>query len=357
MPTPVTDGWVAGMFAPPGIVTIAGEIATFDVSLLFNVTVTPPAGAAGPMVTAKGADCPNGTLRPEGRPIVPEPITVTVAVVSPKAGSELAWITAEPGLAPVTGTEALELKGATNTVAGTVATPGLLELRLKVTPPAGAGEERVSERFCVPPVPVMTRFDGERVEALPTSTTSLSPVKPEATAVITDEPESIPPVSVGWTDAVMEPSGMKTVVGLMPTFDVSLLLNVIKTPSEGADLERLIGMRRCSPTARVRPEGRMMSRPEVTVTPADAPETLGAPAETVAEPGATPFTATLALVAFAAKETVAGTVTAAELLELRLTVRPPAGAGTERFNCRFPMPTPGMVRAGGAKLSAAGGAA
>jgi len=55
----------------------------------------------------------------------------------------------------------------------------------------------------------------------------------------------------------------------------------------------------------------------------------------VADPGATPVTATVAVVAFAAMLTVAGTVAAAVLLELKLTVRPPAGAAPESVRVMF----------------------
>jgi hypothetical protein len=52
-----------------------------------------------------------------------------------------------PGATLVTGTATLEVFGATVTDGGAVATPGLLELRLNVKPPDGAGDDSVSERF------------------------------------------------------------------------------------------------------------------------------------------------------------------------------------------------------------------
>jgi len=72
-----------------------------------------------------------------------------------------------------------------------------------------------------------------------------------------------------------------------------------------------------------------------------------------AEPGAMPVTCTFTLVAFAGKFTVAGTVAAAVLLELRLTVTPAAGAGAERFSARFCEVAPVIVRFCGEKLSVA----
>ena len=73
----------------------------------------------------------------------------------------------------------------------------------------------------------------------------------------------------------------------------------------------------------------------------------------VVVPGATPVTATIALVALAAKLTVAGTVAAPVLLELKLMVKPPAGAGADRFRVRFCVAVPVIVRLVGEKLAVA----
>ena len=83
----------------------------------------------------------------DGKPIDPALTTVTLAVVSAMFGEELACTVAVPGATPVTATVALVALAAIVTVAGTVATPVLLELRLKVTPPVGAGADRFSVRF------------------------------------------------------------------------------------------------------------------------------------------------------------------------------------------------------------------
>jgi hypothetical protein len=52
---PVTCGCVAGDVVPPAINTFGVTIA-LDVSLLFSVTVTPPAGAAPGKVTGSVTD-------------------------------------------------------------------------------------------------------------------------------------------------------------------------------------------------------------------------------------------------------------------------------------------------------------
>ena len=54
-PLPVTCGAVVGWVAPAGIVTVAGEILTFEL-LLESVTTVPPAGAALDKVTWNAAD-------------------------------------------------------------------------------------------------------------------------------------------------------------------------------------------------------------------------------------------------------------------------------------------------------------
>jgi hypothetical protein len=62
------------------------------------------------------------------------------------------------------------------------------------------------------------------------------------------------------------------------------------------------------------------------------------------DPIATPVTGTLTLIAPAANVTLAGTVAAAVLVELRLMIKPVDGAGPERFNVRFCVVGPTMVR-------------
>ncbi len=65
--------------------------------------------------------------------------TVTLLVALPKPGV-LAVIVTDPAAIPVTDTLTLPQPVAQVTVAGTVATLVLLELRLTVSPPAGPGD-------------------------------------------------------------------------------------------------------------------------------------------------------------------------------------------------------------------------
>ena len=66
-----------------------------------------------------------------------------------------------PGPTGVTGTFTLVMLAMNVAVAGTVATAVLLELKLTVSPPAGAGDDRLRNICCVP-LPVMVRVPGEK---------------------------------------------------------------------------------------------------------------------------------------------------------------------------------------------------
>src|SRR5579864_4847854 len=173
--TPVTWGCAAGVVCPAAMVMLLGDIVTFVVSLLLSATVTPPAGAAVPRVTANAADWLGPTVTLEGSVMVPGATTVTLALASAMLGRALAWMVAAPGATPVTVTVALLAFAAKLTVAGTVAAAVLLELKLTLTPPAGAGADRFKVRFCVP-VPVILMLAGEKVAVAATCTVWLAEV-------------------------------------------------------------------------------------------------------------------------------------------------------------------------------------
>jgi hypothetical protein len=145
----MTFGWVVGVFAPPAMFTVVGLTVAFEESALLRVTVTPPGGALTGNVTANAVAPPSGAVTPDASPMGPAVTTVTLAVASGINVVALAWITAEPKPLPVTGTLAVVAPLANVTVAGTVATDVLLELRFTVVPAAGAAAESVSVRFCV----------------------------------------------------------------------------------------------------------------------------------------------------------------------------------------------------------------
>jgi hypothetical protein len=99
---PVTCGCAAGVVAPPEITTLAGETLTIVGSLLESVTVTPPAGAAAPNDTAKGAEPFGGSAMLDGRLIEFWATTVTPVTAGVRLGfDELAWIIVDPALTPV----------------------------------------------------------------------------------------------------------------------------------------------------------------------------------------------------------------------------------------------------------------
>ena len=88
-------------------------------------------------------------------------------VVSGTFGKALAWIVVVPALSPVTGTMALTPPRGIAIVAGTVATVGSAELRLTVSPAAGAGDDRISEgRPCL--VVLTVRLGGKKISEAPT---------------------------------------------------------------------------------------------------------------------------------------------------------------------------------------------
>src|SRR5438270_803805 len=124
-----------------------GVTVYFDGSALVRNTVTPPAGAGVDKLTGSSTDWVIPTAWKTGRRIAGVLTTVMLAAVAGKAGRALAWITAEPGATLVTPTFAVVVLAGKVTVGDTVATLVLLELRLTVRPPAGAGVDRFSVRL------------------------------------------------------------------------------------------------------------------------------------------------------------------------------------------------------------------
>ena len=90
-------------------------------------------------------------------------MTVTLAVALATFGA-LAVNTTDPADTPVTGTAPLVRPAPKLSVAGTVATVALLELRL-TTSPAGAGADRFKARFCVM-TPLSVRLPGEKLSVV-----------------------------------------------------------------------------------------------------------------------------------------------------------------------------------------------
>ena len=219
----------------------------------------------------------------------------------------------------MTGTFTLVLLAGKVTLDGAVATLVSRELMLNVSPPAGAGVERTNVRLFVVAVPVMTRLDGWKLSPDVTDTGWLADPMPEADAVMVATPK-LTPVTLGVVAVVVMPCEKKIFAGDIVTFEVSLLVRFTKAPPDGAGAARVTGKFAVSPGASVTLAGKIIGAAPVTVTLAAAEVKPAALAVIVAEPGATPVTGTLAVVALWLTVTLAGTVATPGLLELRFTV-------------------------------------
>ncbi len=133
---------------------------------------------------------------------------------------------------------------------------------------------------------------------------------------------------------MVAPAAIETVAGAIATVEGSLLLKVTVTPPAGAGLVKVTGKEAVWFGTSATPAGKLIPPAETTVTLAVPAETFGAAAalaEMDACPEATPVTGTLTLMEPGAKVTPPGTVAAAGLLELKVTARPAAGAGADKF--------------------------
>ena len=259
-PTPVTCACVVGVVAPAGTTTL--EVTVTREESAVSVTVTPPAGAGVDSVTGNGAVSPRPTFSPVGIVIVPGFPTVTLAVASKMLGP-LACITVEPRATPVTGTFAVVAPAANATVAGTVATATLSELRLTVRPPAGAGAGKVNVRFCVV-VPVIVRVFGVNAGVAFTCTVWLAGVYAGAVAVMFADPRPTP-VTWGCVVGVVAPAGTVT-LEVTVTLEGSLLVKVTVTPPAGAGVERVTANGTDCPAPTVTLEANVIEPGLATVT-------------------------------------------------------------------------------------------
>jgi hypothetical protein len=181
------------LVTPSGMRRFEGHAIAIEGSLLASVMNAPPAGAAVPKVTGKLTVSPGAKVTFPGRRIPPAAgcVTVTLAVALAMFGALAVMVTA-PAATPVTSTDTPVVPVPKLTVAGTVATAALLELRL-TTSPAGAGADRFSVRFCVA-VPLMVRLPGQKLIVMAvvppddTSTCPLAVAYPGAEAVIVADP-------------------------------------------------------------------------------------------------------------------------------------------------------------------------
>jgi hypothetical protein len=144
----------------------------------------------------------------------------------------------EPAATPVTVNVALSCPWSTVAVAGTVATPVLLEDKLNVMPPAGAAADRL-----IVAVVVLVAFSemvvGVSEEVTVTVTATVSGANPAALAVICADPIDAP-VTCGFAAGSTAPAGTKT-LGVTVATAVLVLAKLIVNPPVGAATERLTG--------------------------------------------------------------------------------------------------------------------
>jgi hypothetical protein len=345
---PFTAGVALGEVCPPLMKTLPATV-TFDVSLLESKTVTPFAGAGAPRVMVNGACWPGGTVIAAGTEI--EPCAVTLQMVSARLGKLLAWITVLPDPTMVSGTGTVMDPCANVTLEGTVPTLTLLEDRFTARPPEGAGPERVSVRFCVPP-PVKVTLGGVKAMVAVTCTVALPEEYPVAVALMLADP-ILTPVIVGCWVGADAPCAMETLDAEIVTFEGSVLASATVT-AESAGADKVTGNGMVWPNPTLGLDGRLIGPKISIVTLAVTSAMFGRLLAWIkAEPAATPVTGTLVLVAPGPKATVSGTVATPVLLELKLIVKPLAGAAAERVSVRFCVIVPVMVRLGSVKAMVA----
>ena len=139
---PFSLGCTVGCVCPAVNTTLGIVKLAFAGSLTVSVT-TVPAAAGLASLMLKFACSAGATVTLGGRMMSCQ-FKVTLAVVSANSGNALALITdVPPGVTGVTEKLAVVAPGANVTVAGTVTTPGLIDVRFTVNPVTGAGPDRV----------------------------------------------------------------------------------------------------------------------------------------------------------------------------------------------------------------------
>lgn len=228
---------MTGVVDPAGMFTVVIDRVALEESLLARVIVMPPTGAGVDKLTGNAIDAPSPTVAFTGRLIVPNTTTFALALALATFGVPALAVRVElPAPTPETSTATSVVFCAIVTLAGIVAAEVLLELRLIVKPPAGAGEDKRSTTFCEPPAP-MVISDGTKLRVAPTVTVLLSPVKPGALAAMMVEPKLIPLTWAG-VAGLVSPCAMKT-FAVMDALDGSLLVSPMVTPPTGAGVARV----------------------------------------------------------------------------------------------------------------------
>jgi hypothetical protein len=171
--TPVMVGCALGAVCPAGIVILAVEIVTFEVSPLDRLIVM-SAAAGLERLTAKVAWAPNPTVGLDGRVMLSGAVTTTLVVAAATVvATGVAVIVVGPGATDVIGTFTVVAPAAIVTLAGTVATPVLLDVRFTLRPLAGAADVIFKATFCVL-TPVIVTVGTANVKVVVTFTAALA---------------------------------------------------------------------------------------------------------------------------------------------------------------------------------------
>lgn len=309
--------------------TLAGDIVTFEVSLLTSATVTPPAGAGVDNVTVNTADCPGATVTPAGNPREPAP---TVASMEPddQVGAE-AVIVADPPLMPVTCTgvtDVVDPAGMTMLAGDTVTfEPSLVDNETVVVD--GAAFDKVTGTITVCPIVRATLAGIPMDPTLVTLMVALvSGTLGRALAWIKVAP---PPTPVTGTGTLVAAAEKVTVGGTVAMLGLSELRLTVR-PDSGAGAERF-NVRFCvAPPLRLKLVGEKL-RVAGTFTVWVADTKPGAEAVMFAAPMLLPVTCgcETGTVALYGTKTDGVTLTIEELLLVSVMVVPPGGAGEGRF--------------------------
>lgn len=253
------------MVEPAGMDTLAGDTFNRVVSLLERSTLTPLPVAGEESVIVRVPVCPNPTLLGADMPIDPGATTVTVAVVSGMFGP-LAWIVVVPSATLITRAPILVEFALSGTVDGTVATLGLLDVKVRSTPPAGAGPDNVRNRVPLFPIPMIVRFAGVMDRLKPTVTAEVA----VARLPLLDLTEIVAvPVAMPFTVTLVRdcvsPAAITMLVGDTVAFVGSLLVRSRNTLDDAA-LPSVIGKATELPGVTDTVAGTIMSAVVVTVT-------------------------------------------------------------------------------------------
>ena len=189
------------------MVTLDGDIVTFEVSLLTSAMVTPPKGAPVTRLTGNGTDWPGPTVTFESSVMAPTMATVTLAVPVLYPGAP-ARMVVEPITAPVAVNVPVVAPAANATVAGWKVTNPSGSESVTDTPPVGAGLLSVRVPLTVRVSPMVPADSFTVIAGVVTLTWANPGENPLASAVMVVLPDPLPGETCTLTPAM--PSGTVT---------------------------------------------------------------------------------------------------------------------------------------------------